>query len=403
PPAPSIEPELDALDDAMKMLATLHTGSASRNRRGRIDLAALLWEAAPDARVSIEPGSGTDVFGDEAELRRMLQVLVGTSNPTGGGPEMGTPELSIRREGSEIRVSVTLGPDSSANAETERAWLSRMATRYGGRFELEGGTESIFLPADGADEQREVEDLRRELEAAQRQGEAYARELASVFSYSQSPPPRFSSKPSEYNRALSALTAMAAGISFQLTNIFKSLENEAPALHEGRTPAAANEMAADLLRLSQCPLHESVQHVNLADAVRAAMAELEPRALLRGVTLKSQIPAHANLNSRPVATHLLARTLISDAISATPRDGEVLVLVEALEPGGRLVVDDGGPVIPEEAWSALLTTQIDPASAGRPATIALFVASTLAQHLGTHVGLLSPAEGRGRLEVKFSD
>src|SRR5437588_349081 len=83
------------------------------------ELAALLWEVAPNARVSIEPGSGTEVFGDESELRRMLQVLVGSTNPTGS--EMGAPELSIRREGSEIKVSVTLGPDSSANAETERA------------------------------------------------------------------------------------------------------------------------------------------------------------------------------------------------------------------------------------------------------------------------------------------
>src|SRR5215510_10764588 len=208
PPAPNVEPELDALDDAMKMLATLHTGSATRSRRGRIDLAALLWEVAPNARVSIEPGSGTEVFGDESELRRMLQVLVGSTNFASSGSEMGAPELSIRREGSEIRVSVMLGPDSSANAETERAWLSRMATRYGGRLELEGATESILLPADGANDQREVADLRRELEAAQRQGEAYARELAAVFSYSQSPPPRFSSQPAEANKALSALCAM---------------------------------------------------------------------------------------------------------------------------------------------------------------------------------------------------
>jgi two-component system, OmpR family, sensor kinase len=169
PPAPSFEPELDALDDAMKMLATLYAGGSTRSRRGRIDLAALLYEVAPSARVSIEPGSGTEVFGDETELRRMLQVLVGSTNPASSGAETGTPELSIRREGSEIRVSVVLGPDSSANAGTERAWLSRMAIRYGGRLELERGMASIMLPADGATDQREVQDLRRELEAAQRQ------------------------------------------------------------------------------------------------------------------------------------------------------------------------------------------------------------------------------------------
>ena len=64
----------------------------------------------------------------------MLQVLVGSTSPGGSGGEMGTPELAIRREGAEVRVSVTLGPDSSANAETERAWLA------GWRCAMEAGS-----------------------------------------------------------------------------------------------------------------------------------------------------------------------------------------------------------------------------------------------------------------------
>jgi len=418
PPAASIEPELDALDDAMKMLASLHTGTATRSRRGRIDLAALLWEVAPNARVSIEPGSGTEVFGDESELRRMLQVLVGSTNPTGGPSEFGTPELSIRREGSEIRVSVTLGPDQSANAGTERAWLSRMATRYGGRLELEGATESILLPADGANDQREVEDLRRELEAAQRQGEAYARELAAVFSYSQGSPPRFSSQPAEANRGLVALTGMAVGLSGQLRSIFSMIDRELIALREGSEPpsphaemmaqqtALGSELVADLVRLAQCPAYESTQHVNLADPVRAAMAELESRATRRGVTLKSHIPAHADLESRPAAVGLLARTLINDAILATPRGGQVVVTVEPLAKGARLVVSDGGPPIPEDSYGALVSTRLDPSTVGRPSTGALFCAHLLAQHLATELELLAdnltpePQVG-ARLQVKL--
>jgi hypothetical protein len=410
-PAPNVEPELDALDDAMKMLATLHTGSATRSRRGRIDLAALLWEVAPNARVSIEPGSGTEVFGDESELRRMLQVLVGSTNFAGTGSEMGTPELSIRREGSEIRVSVTLGPDSSANAETERAWLSRMATRYGGRLELEGATESILLPADGATDQREVADLRRELEAAQRQGEAYARELAAVFSYSQSPPPRFSSQPAEANRSLSALCAMAAGMSAELRSIFSTIERELIALREVKGPlpealvqqtSLGGEIVADLVRLGQCPVFESAQHVNLADAVRAVMADLESRAIKRGISLKSHIPGHVDLESRPVAAALLARMLIADAILATPRGGHVTVTVEAAGKGAVLIVDDDGAAIPEAAFGDLVSTRLDPGAIGRPSTIALFWAQTLAQHLGSQVELGQAKQGQGcRLEVKF--
>src|ERR1019366_6643652 len=90
------------LDDAMRMLSGLHSRPVNgRGRRGRIDVASLLWEVAPEARVSIEPGSGTEVFGDEAELRRMLHVLLGHGGGNGSA-------VTIRREGDDVRVSVTL-------------------------------------------------------------------------------------------------------------------------------------------------------------------------------------------------------------------------------------------------------------------------------------------------------
>src|SRR5579859_6864557 len=116
PPPPGadssgMDATLSALDDAMKMLSSLHNRPTGiRGRRGRIDVASLLWEVAPEARVSIEPGSGTEVFGDEAELRRMLHVMLGHGSGTGS-------TVAIRREGDEVVVSVVLGPDSSATAE----------------------------------------------------------------------------------------------------------------------------------------------------------------------------------------------------------------------------------------------------------------------------------------------
>jgi two-component system OmpR family sensor kinase len=409
----SVEPELDALDDAMKMLATLHTGSTSRGRRGRIDLAALLWEVAPNARVSIEPGAGTEVFGEETELRRMLQVLVGSSSPTGSGTEMGTPELAIKREGGEIRVSVTLGPDASANAETERAWLSRMALRYGGRFELEGGVESILLPADGANEERELDVLRRELTAAQKQGEAYARELATVFAYSQSPPPRFSSKPAEANVELSVLVGMAAGMGAELRGIFSVIERELGAARDGserasgalaQKLASAGELVTNLVRIAQCPVHESLQHVDVADAVRAAMAEELARATRKRVTLTPRVPASLDVESRPGALLLAARLLIAEAVSATPPGGEVKVSVagDSATRSVRLLVEDGGAPIPTEAWSAVVSAQLDPASLGRPSTITLFCVQTIAHHLGAYFGTVQ-REGvsRGAVELRI--
>ncbi len=168
---PGVDATLDALDDAMRMLSNIHkTPSSIRGRRGRIDLASLLWEVAPDARVSIEPGGGTEVNGDEGELRRMMNMLVGHGSGSGSA-------VTIRRDGDYVRVGVVLGPDRSGTAETEGAWLSRMAIRYGGRHELEGGMEVLSLPADGAGDEKERDLLRRELDEARRQGEAYAREL----------------------------------------------------------------------------------------------------------------------------------------------------------------------------------------------------------------------------------
>ena len=402
-PAPSVEPELEALDDAMQTLASLHTGR-SRGRRGRIDLAALLYEVAPNARVSIEPGSGTEVFGDESELRRMLQVLAGSTSPgAGGGSEMGTPELSIRREGSEIRVSVTLGPDASANAETERAWLSRMAMRYGGRFELEGGTESILLPAEGATEQREMEALRRELEAAQRQGEAYARELAAAFPYEPTPPPRFTSRPADAaNAPLGAVAALAAATSRQLLTLKSALEHGIGPRLEGPGAEALSEplqqleeAVADLARLGQCPSYESAEHVNLADAVRSALAELNPRAARRRIALKSHIPPHADVTTRRNAASLLVRALIADAIHATPAGGEVRIGLDSMETGHRLFVEDGGAPWPDDP-SAIGADPGEGSPVGRPATAGLSCVQLLARHIRVELAVTPEVRGEGR-------
>jgi signal transduction histidine kinase len=274
---------------------------------------------------------------------------------------------------------------------------------------------SIMLPADGATDQREVEDLRRELEAAQRQGEAYARELAAVFSYSQSSPPRFSSSPAELNKSLNAISAMAAGVSVQLRSLFGALSrNQAGANRDrpssfppalGEPLELGTELVTELARLAECPVYESVQHLNFADAVRSAMAELESRAARRGVHLKGIIPNHADIESRPATAALLARTLIHDAILATPPGGTVKVSVEAKTKGLQFTVIDGGGPVSEDVLTALIANRTDPSTLGRPCTIALFVGQSLAQHLGAQLELAPAIEGEapsgGRILVRL--
>src|SRR5258708_6037095 len=87
-----VESVLNRLDETMSALASLH-GHSTRARRGKVDIAALLWEVAPEARVQIEMGKGLVVFGDENELKRMLHVLMAQ-----GGDPMASRgvEVSVR-------------------------------------------------------------------------------------------------------------------------------------------------------------------------------------------------------------------------------------------------------------------------------------------------------------------
>jgi len=197
-----LESTLDMLDGAMSRLAQIYGPATQRARKGRVDLAALLWEIAPDAKVQLEPGAGTEVFADESELRRMLHVLLGAITQAGVG---GAQVVSLKREGDDVKLSVALGPDTAPISPAERGWLARMAIRYGGRYELDGASECLIFPALEAEQRAEVQTLRKELEAAKAQGEAYARELAAVFAE-----PTLSSRPPSYAEGAALGTPLVA-------------------------------------------------------------------------------------------------------------------------------------------------------------------------------------------------
>jgi hypothetical protein len=416
PPPPGedssgVDATLSALDDAMKMLSSLHSRPVSvRGRRGRIDLASLLWEVAPEARVSIEPGSGTEVFGDESELRRMLHVILGHGSGSGSA-------VTIRRADDEVVVGVVLGPDSSATADTERAWLSRMAVRYGGRYELEGSTEVLALPAEGVEAREDVEKLRKELDEARRQGEAYARELAAVWaagdeSVTQSsyPPPvspavdrhgaiaRFS------GGVAAALRAMLSPVGRELSELRAAvlppprksspeLETIAP-LEERfesirRKLLAVQELVAELAAVGETDPHEAQREVDLGEVVQAEVKALESRAARVGVAMRVQrTPPDARIPARiaPRAAAALVRELVAHALTATPRESAVTVTLMAAQPdgglGARLVVDDAGTSVPAGARRALLSLEVEPGTFGRPSSVALFVAAEIASAQG---------------------
>lgn len=408
--APAVETTLDALDDAISMLSDLNTATrGAKARRGRIDLAALLMDLAPSTRIAIEPGAGTEVFGDEQDLKRMLNLLV-----TQAGAQAGAAEVTIRRQDEWVKISVELGPDAGAQ-ELERRWLSRMATRHGGWIELEGGTQSIFLPADGASDQREVVELRKELEQAQQLGEAYARELASVLTAGDirtEPPPPVAQRSG--SQRFEVLQGVALGLTRTLKGLTDGLRADAAAataeLGETsplaqslqRRAAAAAELSLDLAIVNDCPFDEAKAELDVAELVRTAVEEIEPRALRHGVGVDVKGPPVLRLVSRKKTLSALIRALLHQAISATPREGVVTFSVYAVETGVMLSAQDGGPSVTEAHRADVLRNRTDPSAFGRPSGVSLLIAEAAAESLGGALELRDGPDGQAEVWTLLS-
>ena len=404
--SPPVGPSLDVLDDAIEMLTALNSGkTGAKGRHGRIDLAALLNEIAPNARIAIAPGSGTEVFGDETELRRLLNVLVAQTSAA-------ETEIRIGRQGDWIKISIELGPDVATTGEVERRWLSRMATRHGGRIELEGGTQSIFLQADGASDKREVTELRKELAEAQKLGEAYAREIATMLATgevrSELPP----LPDSQGAAAFEMLRATSCVLERRFKSLAESLKADAAlgvgaaeelVANVGRRAAGVHDLAVELGAVAECPLEEETTEVAVASVVREAVLANEARAAKQGVSIQVDVPPSLRSRTKKDALALLVRMLVSHGVAATPRDGVVSVSCFRTEIGTAVRVEDGGPAVPEAARESLLRLGADPSGIGRPAGIALLAAAACAGRLGALLELRQGPTGGAETWVLISD
>jgi signal transduction histidine kinase len=423
PPPPDegsggVETTLNRLDEAVSALASLHGQPTPRGRRGKIDLAALLWEVAPDARVQIEMGEGTTVFGDEAELRRMLHVLLGQSgDPTSA---KGRPDVAIRREGDVVKVGVNLGPDKPPTFETERAWLSRMATRYGGRLVLDGSMQTLILPADVDMQRQELESLKKELAAAQAQGEAYARELAAVFSrVDSSIPSAAGASPSgslsaPIPDALPLLVAAVRGLGPSLRGILAAIGRDIAPLRDradeqgeiaasvARHVTAASEIVGDLARLGACPLNELPRILDVADVVKEAAHEITLRAARHDVRVVVE-SAHAEALAPHGTLTVLIHSLIDHAIQASPPGTQVAIGVS--DQGGGLVVltvDDAGPALSERAKHGVLSRDFEALAHGRPSGLSLIAAHAIAAHAHLPLEFEEGPHGGARVRLTLS-
>jgi two-component system, OmpR family, sensor kinase len=420
-----VESTLNRLDEAVSMLASLHGHPVPRGRRGKIDLAALVWEVAPEARVQIEMGEGTTVFGDESELRRMLHVLIGqTGDPRAAGS---TPNVTIRRHGDEIRLGVNLGPDVPATFTAERGWLSRMATRYGGRLELDGSMQTLVLRADIDMQRREVESLKKELAAAQAQGEAYARELAAVFKGGDTlsgmgtgsgvvaPPmsgaPRPSRLPSSSGDGLAVLVAAVRALSADLRGILSAVGRDIAPLRDiqgdvgeivasvGRHVSGASELVADLARLGTCPVGELPRLIDLADLLRDSVESERGRATRHGVELAIDVPENAEDTLEVGALGVLLQVLVGHAIEASSAGSTVSIELKETAAAFHISFDDTGPSLPPSARGSVLSRDFDAIAHGRPPGLALIAASTIASHLKLVLDLEEGPRGGTRVRL----
>jgi two-component system, OmpR family, sensor kinase len=322
---------------------------------------------------------------------------------------MASPDIHIRRQDEWVKISLELGPDASATAEMERRWLSRMAVRHGGRCELEGATQSVLLPADGAAEQREVFELRRELVQAQQLGEAYARELAAAFSANEAgqatPAPETEHGP----QPLELLHAAASAIAKPLRDWLEAAradatlatselgENSQLSRNLERRVSTGYELLVEVSRVADVSLQEKPRVIDLSALVQDAIDSAEPRAARHHVTLDRNIHLGLTLHTQPSALSLLVRALVDHAISASPRDEAVRITLTASTQEAELRVEDAGPTVPHSSREALLANQIDPAAFGRPTGIALLSASAAASFLRCKLALRD--SGSGRVEM----
>lgn len=406
---PPVESMLDALDGAIEMLGDLETPvQTNKDRRGRIDVAALLFVLAPEARISLEPGAGTEVFGVESDLKRMLGVLLGQPGSLGSNAPSG---ISVRRDGDWVRISVEMGPEGMPRSDLESRWLSRMALRQGGRVEFERGKLALLLPAHRASEKREIEQLRKELEQAQRLGAVYARELAESFGNWNSAVPASSPPAQPGADRLHVLAGMASPIRRMLRPFIDEVRDELKQF--GALPGDASaklstlarkanavwEWVAELDRISVCVETRESCTQNLSDLIPNVLGQLTHLAEKSGVTIDWSAANDTSVHASPAVLELLLYALFQQAILATPMGQSVKITAERDAAGVVLRIEDGGPLIPDAALNDLQTGAAVPQSLGRPAEMMWLFAGACAENLGIHLASGTSAELRTELRA----
>lgn len=394
-PSGGVEGTLNRLDEAVGMLASLHGQPVQRPRKGKVDLAALLWEVAPGARADIQVGEGTTVFGDEGELRRMLGVLLAQ----GSGLHGKAAPVSLRRVDGYIHVAVQLGPDKAPTFDLERKWLARMAVRHGGRVELHGSTQTLILEAEVDESRREVQALRKELVDAHTRQQEIERELASRSDAPASMPFGQGSKRPPTPDAAASVIAVARASASQLRSAAAVFSRVSGVSEEAADAASAlSDLSRVLGALGSTPVGEMPRAIALGDIIAESVRRASTQAAHRGIKVVVEGAGREEVVPVETWTTLLA-LLLENAIVGSPRDSQVTVGIASGE--REVYVEDSGPALGPRAQKLLLSREFEAYAHDRPPPVALLGAHVLATAAQATLLIDAGARGGCRIRVRF--
>jgi signal transduction histidine kinase len=288
-----------------------------------------------------------------------------------------------------------------------------MAIRYGGRLELDGSEQALVFPADVDLQRRELESLKKELAAAQAQGEAYARELAAVFSQGERGGVRqdHSSQMPPGESGLPMLVAAVRVLGTQLRGILAAIGRDIAPLrgHGGevgetaasvaRHVTAASETVSDLARLGACPLDELPRHADVADVVRDVAHDDLARAARHDVRVRVEAPDSVQEVVPLGALTVLLHALLDHAIGASPPGSEILVTLSEQPSAIEITVDDVGAAIPPSARSVILSRDFEAIAHGRASSLPLIAAHAIAAHARLPLSIEDGPDGGARVRL----
>ena len=161
------------------------------------------------------------------------------------------------------------------------------------------------------------------------------------------------------------LGEMTAGVAHQLKNGLAVLKGHGQLLYRAGHVDVSKDLLDEVDELDRViqkflqwakPLEPEYSETDLEEVAGAVITEIEKRPLSHGRTLKLEGQGRAMAD--PMLLHQALLNLLENACQATPRGGEIRVVVEP----GRIQILDQGPGMGEET----LVQMLRPFESGRP-------------------------------------